>query len=357
MGINPLKARYLDGLICRLGLAGALLLGVSAAATAMNEAGSALARGDFPAAYRLFSKGAQAGDPIAQNNLGVLYLKGKGTRRDFGSARVWFERAASRGLPGAKHNLGIMYLRGYGMSKDLVEAARWLGEAATDGDREAQFFTGLLYYRGHGVTRDLATARHWFTRAADQGLAAAVYNLAVMQLQGEGGARDEPQALAYLEHVQHESDYAALLLGQVHLQHADEAGRGARALAIFKLLAEAGNSAAQFQLGMMYISGRGTVQDIEEGRFWLLQASRLGSAAAQLNLGSLYARGFGVTRDPVEAAAWYTLAAANGEPLADQNLRKLRRELTAAETAQAENLVAALREKHATAVQPVDPAP
>lgn len=332
------------------------VLVLSLPVTARQEAAAALARGDFAAAFSAFLARAEQGDPISQNNVGVLYLKGRGTRRDYGSARVWFERAAASGLPGAKHNLGIMHLRGYGMSRDAETAARLLGEAAEAGDREAQFFSGLLRYRGTGLAQDLPGARQWFSRAADQGLAAAAYNLAVMQLQGEGGPPDESAALATLDRIQHEHPDAALLLGRIELARDASPNGAARAAALFRPLAEGGNPAAQFHLGMMLLMGRGLERDEEEGRFWLQQASRLGYPAAQLNLGNVYANGVGVTRDPVQALAWYTLAATNGERAADAGRDALRATLSAPELAQAEQLVATLRERHAAAVLPASEA-
>ncbi|MGD9604095.1 MAG: tetratricopeptide repeat protein [Gammaproteobacteria bacterium] len=347
---NPLNLLPLAG-FDRIFCAVLVWLAGTVPVSGYNDAGAALARGDYAAAYRAFAARAERGDPVAQNNLGVLYLKGRGTPRDFGSARVWFEQAAAQGLPGAKHNLGMMYLRGYGMTPDPVEAARWLTAAAEDGDREAQFFTGLLHYRGEGVARDAAVARRWFTRAADQGLPSAVYNLAVMQVAGEGGARDEQQAVTYLEKHRHTSEPLAILLSRIHLAHADDPRRGDAALAILKPLAEGGSPEAQFELGMMYVAGRGVARDLEEGRFWLQQASRLGFGPAQLNLGSLYARGLGVTPDPVEATVWFTLAAANGESLAAQYLNVVQDELSGEDRARAEQQVAAFREKHAGAVK------
>lgn len=350
LGKRPNKNGLTDGRIHALCGVLVVALGCPWAGIAADTAREALAREDYGSAFRQFAEHAQAGDPIAQNNLGVLYLQGRGVPKDLGAARVWFERAAAQKLPGAMHNLGILYLRGYGVSKDPALGARWLTQAAESGDREAQFFIGLLYYKGEGVAPDLAQARAWFTRAADQHLPAAVYNLAVMQLQGQGGARDEAQAITYLERHQSANERIAVLLGQVYLQHASDPSQAARALSIFKPLADAGNPSAQSELGMMYTFGRGAARDLEEGRFWLQQAARLGAASAQLNLGNVYANGLGVARDRVEAYAWYSLAAANGDPVAARNLNLLNPKLKADERARATTRAAALRELHKTAV-------
>ncbi len=323
--------------------------------TAAESSGPAPLPGSNEAAFRLFAERAVNGDPVAENNLGALYLKGKGTARNFDLARKWFEQAAKQGFPVAKQNLGMIYLRGYGVVEDPVVAARWMEAAAADGEREAQFFTALFYYRGNGVTQDYQRARQWFGRAADQGLVSAIYNLAAMQLAGKGGPRDETRAMTALTQIRQGSDDAALLMGQVYLEHGDEAEAAVKALTLFKPLAEAGNPTAQCQLGLMYIAGRGVPNDYEEGRFWLQQASRQGSSLAQLNLGNVYTRGLGVPRDLVEAAAWFSLSAINGELVANQNLAKVHTKMSAVEITRAEARATALREKYPQAMLMVRP--
>ncbi|MSR14458.1 MAG: sel1 repeat family protein [Gammaproteobacteria bacterium] len=333
-----------------------LVLAYSAASgAAVSDAAAAMARGDYAAAVAAFALGADRGDPIAQNNLGVLYLQGKGIGQDYGYARQWFEQAAANGLPGAMHNLGIMHLRGYGMSKDPIAGARWLEQAATAGDREAQFFTGLLYYKGEGVGQNYAQAEVWFTRAADQGVVAAAFNLAVLLLEGQSGHRDEKLALSYLERFEQQDEQVANLLAQVYSQDRQHPLQAARGLELFKRLAEGGYPPAQFQLGMHYVFGPKATANPEEGRFWLQQAARLGSAEAQLNLGNLYLQGIGTSADPVAAYAWYSLAAANNDPVAARKVEDLKGKLTESEIAGAEVTVTALREKHPHAVKEPEP--
>jgi TPR repeat protein len=107
---------------------------------------------------------------------------------------------------------------------------------------------------------------------------------------------------------------AALLVGEIHLRHADEPGRAQQAHAVFRRLAESGVADAQAAVAMMYVTGTGTPADPQEGRFWMEQAARQGSAHAQFNLGNFHAEGVGATRDLSEAWAWYSLSADNGEP-------------------------------------------
>ena len=96
----------------------------------------------------------------------------------------------------------------------------------------------------------------------------------------------------------------------------------------------------------MLILGRGVLPDLEEGRFWLEQASRTGSAVAQAELGAIYAQGRGVELDEVSAHAWYSLAAANGEASVASELEALQQALSPEELSRAQALALELRARY-----------
>jgi TPR repeat protein len=90
---------------------------------------------------------------------------------------------------------------------------------------------------------------------------------------------------------------------------AHEHGDDATALRLLRPLAEAGNAFAQFALGFVYDTARGTLRDDAEAAKWYRRAADQGVAGAQYNLGAMYAEGHGVPQDYVEAYKWLTLAA------------------------------------------------
>lgn len=327
----------------RIVMGAALALG--AAAAPAQDDGARGSAGETRAFDSLLER-ANRGDPIAQNNLGVFYLKGRGTVRDYREALRWFDAAAAAGLPSAMHNLGVMHLRGHGLAPDSAAAADWFLKAAELGDMDAQFYLARLLYQGDGIPTDLPAAREWFGRAADQGLPPARFNLALMLLRGQGGVPDEGRALHYLEALEGNNEEARLLIAQIHLLHAEEPARAQQALARLRPMAEAGSPDAQFHLGMALMLGQGVARDREEGRFWLLQAGSAGLVVAQHNLAGLYERGLGVEVNPVEAAAWYSLAATNGDAQASALLEQLRGGLSAQEQARAEARVAEMQANH-----------
>lgn len=97
----------------------------------------------------------------------------------------------------------------------------------------------------------------------------------------------------------------------------------ATALRIWLPLADLGNPAAQFNVGLMYDNGQGVAQDYAAAVKWYRLAAVQGDAQAQYNLGFMYDNGQGTARDYAEAVKWYRLAAAQGDPRAQDSLGQL----------------------------------
>jgi TPR repeat protein len=101
---------------------------------------------------------------------------------------------------------------------------------------------------------------------------------------------------------------------------AAQSGDFPTALQEWRPLAEQGDSDAQFNLGSMYSTGQGVLQDDAEAARWYRLAAEQGFADAQFNLGVRYSNGKGVPQDYAEAVKWYRLAAEQGEDNAQNNL-------------------------------------
>lgn len=88
-----------------------------------------------------------------------------------------------------------------------------------------------------------------------------------------------------------------------------EAGDYGRAYAAWLPLAEAGDPASQFNIGMLYARGEGVARDYTEAARWFREAAEQGQVEAQAHLGGMYARGIGVEQDYREAALWLNRSA------------------------------------------------
>ncbi len=89
---------------------------------------------------------------------------------------------------------------------------------------------------------------------------------------------------------------------------------------LFKKLAEQGDAAAQYNLGVMYNNGEGVTRDTKQAVYWWTKAAEQGDASGQYNLGQTYYKGEGVTRNLKQAVYWYTKAAEQGDAAAQFNL-------------------------------------
>lgn len=107
------------------------------------------------------------------------------------------------------------------------------------------------------------------------------------------------------------------------------------AWAKISILAENGNSDAQFMLGVRYggydfesekwnynTEGwrRNPYYDMEKAAYWYLQAAQQGNPTAQNNLGNCYENGNGVKKNVEEAVKWFRLSAASGNDYGQLNL-------------------------------------
>ncbi|HTS59276.1 MAG TPA: GAF domain-containing protein [Terriglobales bacterium] len=78
-------------------------------------------------------------------------------------------------------------------------------------------------------------------------------------------------------------------------------------------LADQGDAAAQFALGVRYETGDGVPQDDQEAVHWFNEAAEQDDPGAQGMLGAYYSAGRSVPADPVKAYFWSILAKAGGD--------------------------------------------
>ncbi len=92
---------------------------------------------------------------------------------------------------------------------------------------------------------------------------------------------------------------------------------------LLRQAAAAGEPAAEFEVAVRYMDGRGLPHDATRAVEWYRKAAAQGLAPAQYRLGSLYEKGEGVGRDLAMARMWYQRAAEQGNRKAMHNLAVL----------------------------------
>ena len=113
---------------------------------------------------------AEQNEDGGQFGVGYAYANGLGVEKDENEAAKWYRKAADQGHTAAQNNLGVLYLNGKGgLPKDEAEAARWYRKAADQGLSTAQNNLGTLSEQGRGVPQNFVEAYMWFSLAAASG--------------------------------------------------------------------------------------------------------------------------------------------------------------------------------------------
>jgi TPR repeat protein len=161
-----------------------------------EQAGQRFQAGDHRGAAQILEQSAQAGNPIAQLRLAMLYEAGDGVPRDLRSAFSWYRAAAQHGEPGAQFELGTYYEYGNGVIVDnWDEAAKWYRASAEQGWVKGEAGLGRAYEYGIGVPLDLGQAIAWYDKAAAKGEAKAAYFAKYLRDNHgiDGSSRDEQE--------------------------------------------------------------------------------------------------------------------------------------------------------------------
>lgn len=228
------------------------------------EQGHAAARERVGWDSRRLRNRADAGDPKAQYELGLLCA----TDWDQEAAHRWFIKAATQGNRDAQFQMALI------CEEDEAQSVAWLLKAAEQGHPDAQFRMGRAYGDGAGVEKDLAKSVYWFGEAAARGHVDAQFEVHWAHAFGWTGEKNPTMAVTWLRRA-----------------------------------AQNGHVEAHCHLGWAYAAGDGVEKDEAQARDWFRRAAEEGSADAQFELAEAYWSGsLGLPRDPIEAHKWSLLA-------------------------------------------------
>jgi len=143
------------------------LISANAATDPLAEGAKFYQRADYKGALAQWQPLAVQGNPVAQNNLGVMYLDGKGVPQNMSEAVRYLSLAAAAGSSLGQNNLGGLYREGKGVPCDYVLAARWFTASAGQGNAAAMYNLGLMYEMGQGMKAEPFHAYMWYALAAE----------------------------------------------------------------------------------------------------------------------------------------------------------------------------------------------
>lgn len=146
---------------------------------------------DPAAAFRCYTRAAEAGHAEAMLNLAMCYRHGSGVAQSVRLAFEWLERAAQAGSARAMFNAGIAldpHQPPWGkvaspdqetrmLPKDGVRAVEFYRLAVAEGHAKAKVNLGISLYTGTGCNKDVAAASALWRQASDEGIPQADFCL------------------------------------------------------------------------------------------------------------------------------------------------------------------------------------
>ena len=265
------------------------------------------------------------------------------------------KKMAEAGNARAQNWLGLKYYYGTNIPNDRVIALKWLNKAAEQGHADAALFLGQMYMADQPeyfhLAQDYRQAALWLTRAAaadDQPeCVQAAYALSRLY-EGDRVGWYKNDLLAAEWHRKADEKNNAIYMGGSSgyvSPHYDDNGLfmdEIKAVEDLRQRAKLGQITAQWELGRRYYRGEGVDKDYVQAVNFIRKGAEGSSSSwslfARNDLGIMYARGEGVPKDLVQAHAWFNLAAIRGDAEAKRNLKKIEKQMTPEQQAEAMKL-------------------
>ena len=254
--------------------------------------------------------------------VGMLYLNGfAGYEKSTEKAMEYFTKSANK-LDGSVHNRvecygSIRSMNAMGRilmdEKQYSQSIEWYLKSAELGDRVAMSSLGYIY-RSPDFETDYQKAMEWYLKSAALGCTGAMHNIGMMYQFGECGGKDFNKAMDWF--------LKSAELGYVHsMNHIAKAFRIVekdykKAMKWYLKLAELGKSDAMFEIGKMYLNGRGIERDYNKAMEWFLKSAELYNNGAMFEIGNMYLNGRGVEKDYNKAMGWFLKSAELGHTVA-----------------------------------------
>lgn len=280
-----------------------------------------------------FMRAADAGNPRAMGNIGMLYWNGLGLEQSDSEAVRWWKEGSSEGDIGSQCRLSLAFSEGRGVEKNPQKAFELMCLAANkkpadESEKEwvarAQNELSRYYYYGLGVEKDLKESFKWNKKSAEGGNAVGQFNLGTAYKNGDGVDKNLVEAIRWYEKSAEQGYEGALFeLGYLNDRGIGMEQNYKKAFEYYTKAAQKGEAKAQNNLGSLYSQGRGTRQNDTEAFRYFLRSSLQTNVVAYGNLASCYENGRGVERNLSEAVKWYYKGAQAGQAYSQYMLARI----------------------------------
>jgi TPR repeat protein len=287
-------------------------------------------------AYQIWQKfkltqEANAGDPLAQHELGLRYLLGEGMPADTSQAVYWIKKAADQNLTSAKYNYAILLINGIGVPWDPFTAFKLLRSAADDGMVQAQYVVGILYTDNLTVRRDFNLAYYWIKKASENDYQPAKEIISQLEPRTSKTIVDSllssPDTPQEKNPIPNSTENLTSSLGLVFIDFetlSDSATTITDSMLIEDINIIGADSLSKI---LLTIKPKNLIQLANKKNIDILsELADNGCPEAQTILGRMYEKGIYFNKNLIDAAAYYYRALRNDSPLGTNLLWKLSRE-------------------------------
>ncbi|XP_069115229.1 protein sel-1 homolog 3-like [Argopecten irradians] len=280
---------------------------------------------NMAAATEYFRLGAQAQDPQAMYDYGIILLKGQGTKKNKTEGLQQIQASAEKRNPSALNALGWY---AHNFEKNMTAAVYYFEKAFRGGNADAAYNLGLFHLNGEypGKPRNSDTALDYFNFAAtrnqiDAGVYVAYLNMKGTRLRG----RQVYVAAEWARFIAEKNPALGFVLRKGLKAFRD--GDKPVALLYYMMAADAGIEAGSFNLAWLCEENQdGIVSFIEKECQWRQynitthREQQFIDPYALIKMGDYYWYGCGGKRDTTKAADMYSQAAKKKDPHAIFNL-------------------------------------
>jgi TPR repeat protein len=223
------------------------------------------------------SKAAKLNTMRVSTTRDIAFEKGSNAyaAKDYRTAHEVWLPLAECGISSAQTAIAYLYAMGQGVPQSDSEALTWFAKAAQQGDADAQNNLGYMYSQGRGIKASREQAIKWYLEAAQRGHRTAQQNLFALTNDGLQRKSVAPPTAEIVRIKAHEGEALyQFLYGMSYLvgngsQESDESA----AVNWVKKAADKGFAAAEHQLGLFYLNGRGLTQDQDRAYYWIARAA------------------------------------------------------------------------------------
>ena len=276
-----------------------------------------------------FEKAAKKGKADAYYYLGGLDLR----KYDYASAIEHYNEGIDKGSELSKAGLAAIYINGKGTPFDLVKARALLNDASGNGCKEADYYLGYLTQNGmNGIETDGNKAIAYYESAKESKdsdiEALALKSIGDIYRYGTGGVDENSDtAIEYYEKLPDinpyytgASNYSIGGVFEAENEMVYAADYYKEALKFYEAASEEGDGLSSNSAAVMYSRGLGTKVDNEKAAEYFRKAADAGNTEAMRNVGIMYTTGkFGYTVDYEKAKEWYqkSIDAGNASAMED----------------------------------------